>query len=439
MLYYNYRRKEIGMKCSSVIGVLVFVMFSLAYPSPGFAEGPMVKPETVGFSSERLQRFGGVLQQEIERGSFPGAVVLIARNGKIVYYEAYGFLDANKTKPMPKDARFRIASMTKPIVETAAMMMVEQGKFLLLDPISKYLPEFKNMMVEVKKADGSGYELVPAARPITIQDLMRHTSGFTYGSGLDASRAAIKDAYLKGRIEQIGGGISGDEMLKNLAKIPLVNQPGTTFEYSVSMDVMGLLLERVAGKPLDTLVNEMVLKPLKMNDTTFRLSRDKFPLVADPLDADPLKRTDWWKSFPPFEDMTGRYLMAGSGLISTAADYYRFSQMILNGGELDGVRLLSPKTVELMLSNHLQGMASSPAPMTGPGYGFGLGFAVRLDTGMAVVPGSKGDANWSGAGGTTFTIDPKERIVGIFMAAAPTDRVAKRLLFKDLLYGAVVK
>jgi CubicO group peptidase (beta-lactamase class C family) len=183
----------------------------------------------------------------------------------------------------------------------------------------------------------------------------------------------------------------------------------------------------------------MVLKPLKMNDTTFRLSRDKLPLVADPLDSDPLKATDWWKSFPPFDDMTGRFLMAGSGLISTAADYFRFSQMILNGGELDGVRLLSPKTVKLMLSNQLQGMASSPAPMTGPGYGFGLGFAVRLGIGMAAVPGSKGDANWSGAGGTTFTIDPKEHIVGIFMAAAPTDRVAKRLLFKDLLYGAVIK
>jgi CubicO group peptidase (beta-lactamase class C family) len=380
-----------------------------------------------------------VLKQEIERGSFPGAVVLIARNGKIVHYEAYGSLDANKTKAMPKDARFRIASMTKPIVATAAMMMVEQGKFLLIDPISKYLPEFKNMMVSVKKADGSGYELVPAARPITIQDLLRHTSGFTYSSSLDASRAAVRDAYSKGNIEQYRGGISGDEMLKNLAKIPLINQPGTTFEYSVSMDVMGLLLERISGKPLDVLVNEMVLKPLKMNDTTFRLPRDKFALVADPLDSDPLKNTDWWRSFPPFEDMTGRYFMGGAGLISTAADYFRFSQMILNGGQLDEVRLLSPKTVELMLSNHLQGMASSPAPMTGPGYGFGLGFAVRLGTGMAVVPGSKGDANWSGAGGTTFTIDPKEHIVGIFMAAAPTDRVAKRLLFKDLLYGALIK
>ncbi len=266
------------MRCTALISVLFLAMFSFVYPAASFAQGPVVKPESVGFSGERLQRFGVVLKQEIAKGSFPGAVVLIARDGKIVHYEAYGSLDPNKTKPMPKDARFRIASMTKPIVATAAMMMVEQGKFLLVDPISKYLPEFKNMMVSVKKADGSGYELVPAARPITIQDLMRHTSGFTYGSGLDASRAAIKDAYFKGRIEQIGGGISGDEMLKNLAKIPLVNQPGTTFEYSVSMDVMGLLLERVTGKPLDILVNEMVLKPLKMNDTTFRLSRDKFPV-----------------------------------------------------------------------------------------------------------------------------------------------------------------
>jgi len=426
------------MKSRVIVGALIFAMFSLAYPSLGFPQTP-VKPETAGFSTDRLQNIGKVLQQEIDKGSFPGVVMLIARNGKIVYYQAYGFLDANKTKPMPKDARFRVASMTKPIVATTAMMMAEQGKFSLLDPISKYLPEFKNMTVEVKKADGSGYELVPAARPITIQDLLRHTSGFTYGSSLDASRATLRDAYYKGRIEQIGGGIPGDEMLKNLAKIPLLNQPGTTFEYSVSMDVMGLLLERISGKPLDVLVSEMVLKPLKMNDTTFRLPRNQFALVADPLDSDPLKNTDWWRSFPPYEDMSGRYFMAGSGLISTAADYFRFCQMILNGGELDGVRLLSPKTVQLMLSNHLQGMAASPAPMTGPGYGFGLGFAIRLDDGMAVVPGSKGDANWSGAGGTTFTIDPKEHIVGVFMAAAPTDRVAKRLLFKELLYSAVVK
>ena len=366
-------------------------------------------------------------------------MVLIARDGKVVHYQAYGFLDASKSKPMGMGAYFRIASMTKPIVATTAMMMAEQGHFLLIDPISKYLPEFQNMMVEVRKAEGSGYELVPAAKPITIQDLLRHTSGFTYAFLLDDSRAAIRDAYRKARIEQIDGGISGDQMLKSLAKIPLLHQPGTRFEYSVSMDVLGLLLERVTGKPLDTLVGEMVLKPLQMKDTTFRFPPDKLPLLADALDSDPLKATEWWKSFPPFEEMSGRYLMGGSGLISTAADYFRFCQMILNGGELDGVRLLSPKTVELMLSNHLQDLAGSPEPMTGPGYGFGLGFAVRLDSGMAAVPGSKGDVSWAGACGTTFTIDPQERIIGIFLTAAPTGRVAKRLLFKNLLYSAVVK
>jgi len=423
------------------LAIVTLVILALAIPASMLAQGskavPIVKPEMAGFSSDRLQNLGRVLQQEIDKGSYPGAVVLIARDGKIVHYQAYGFLDANKSKPMPKDARFRIASMTKPIIATSTMMMVEQGKFLLMDPISKYLPEFKSMTVEMKKADGSGYETVPAARPITIQDLLRHTSGFTYGGSLDASRTAAKAAYRK--IEQVDGGITGDEMLKELANTPLVHQPGTTFEYGVSMDVMGLLLERVSGKPLDVLINEMVLTPLRMSETTFRLSRDKFGLVADPLDSEPLKNTAWWRSFPPYEDMTGYYLMGGAGLISTAADYFRFCQMILNGGQLDGVRLLSPKTVQLMLSNHIRGMANSPASFTGPGYGYGLGFAVRLDTGMAVVPGSKGEVNWSGAGGTAFIIDPEERIIGIFMTAAPTDRTAKRLLFRDLLYAAVVK
>ncbi len=427
------------MKSSVLMSALIVAMSSLDYLSRGLAETPVVKPEAVGLSGDRLHAMEERVQREINSGSLPGAVILIARNGKVVHYQAYGFLDSNQMKPMPKDARFRIASMTKPIVTTVAMMMVEQGRLSLMDPISKYLPEFKDMKVQVGKAGGSGYEIVSAARLITVQDLARHTSGFTYGSSLDDSRADIRDAYYKGRIEQIGGGIPGDEMLKNLSRIPLLHQPGTTFEYSVSTDVMGLLLQRISGKPLDVLVDETVLKPLEMNDTTFRLPPDKLPLLAEPLDSDPLKATAWWKSFPPYADMNGRYIMAGSGLISTAADYLRFCQMILNGGELDGVRLLSPKTVELMTSNHLQGMASSPALMTGPGYGFGLGFAVRLEDGMAVVPGSKGDLNWSGAGGTTFTIDPKEHMIGIFLAMSPTDRVRKRLLFKSLLYSAVVK
>ena len=420
--------------------IVVFtVLFSLAFSTLSLAQAVTAKPETAGFSSERLRYMGEVLQQETNKGAMPGIVVLIARDGKIVHYQAYGYLDPQKTKPMPKDARFRIASMTKPIVATTAMMMVERGKLALMDPISKYLPEFKDMKVEVPKADGSGYQIVPAARPITVQDLLRHTSGFTYGSGLPDARAGLREAYLKAHIEQIGGGITSDEMLKRLAAIPLLYQPGTTFEYSVSMDVMGLLLERISGKKLNVLVDEMVLQPLKMKDTTFTLPASLRSLVADPYDSDPLKNTDWWRSFPPYDSMEGRYFMGGAGLISTAADYLRFCQMILNGGQLDGVRLLSPKTVELMLSNHLVGMNNSPAPMTGPGYGFGLGFAVRLDTGMAVVPGDRGDANWSGAGGTTFTIDPKERLIGVFMAAAPTDRVSKRLLYKSLMYGAMIK
>lgn len=417
---------------------LLLALLSLAFAIQAEAQMPAAKPETLGFSSERLARIATALDEQIAKDALPGGVLLIAREGKIVHFQAYGYADARKSKPLARDAIFRIASMTKPIVTTTAMMLVEQGRFLLSDPIAKYLPEFTDMKVEAKKADGSGYEVVPAARPITIQDLMRHTSGFMYRGSLGPDRDGLRQAYAAADIEGQTSNIVGAEMLKRLAAIPLAHQPGTTFEYGVSVDVLGLLLERVTGKPLDKLVEEMVLTPLKMRDSTFRLPRAKFGRLADALDSDPLKASTW-KWMRVTEDNGDRYMMGGAGMVSTAVDYARFCQMIANGGELDGVRLLSPKTVALMTANHLQGMAGSTAPNTGPGYGFGLGFAVRLQEGMAVVPGNTGDVNWSGACGTTFTIDPKEKLVAVFMAQAPSTRFQMRFLFKDLVYGAMIK
>ncbi|OYY59271.1 MAG: hypothetical protein B7Y61_24065 [Rhizobiales bacterium 35-66-30] len=219
--------------------------------------------------------------------------------------------------------------------------------------------------------------------------------------------------------------------------MPLAYEPGTRFEYGLSVDVLGVVVERVSGKRLDVFLDENLFKPLKMKDTSFQLTPAQAPRLADALDADPQKEAGW-KWVRVDQDPGKRYRLGGAGTVTTAEDYFRFSQMMLNGGVLDGVRILSPKTVDFMLSDHLIGLGGSTAASTGPGYGFGLGFAIRRYEGFAVAPGSVGDAMWAGAGGTFFTIDPKEEIVGVFMSAAPSQRVVTRMLFKNLLYGATV-
>ncbi|HTY21554.1 MAG TPA: serine hydrolase domain-containing protein [Desulfomonilaceae bacterium] len=421
---------------------VVLVCAVVAFATPAICQTKVTKPESVGLSSERIQRIGNVMKQEVAKGAFPGAVVLIARDGKVVYFDSYGYLDGKKEKPMPKDAIFSIASMSKPIVTAAAMMMVEQGKFNLNDPIFMYLPEFKDMKVEVQKKDAEGnitYETVPAARPIMIQDLMRHTSGFTYGA-FGARSENIAKAYEQADVQ---GDITAAEMIKRLSQIPLAFQPGTTFEYGMSVDVLGILMERVAGKGLDEILQEMILTPLKMKDTAFYVPPEKATRLAGIYDSDPhkaplLARIRVW------DNPAGkRYFAAGSGLASTTEDYFHFAQMMLNGGTLNGSRLLSKKTVEFMLSDHLMGAGANSMVLKvaagGPGYGFGLGFAVRLHEGFAWTPGTKGDAGWTGIFGTIFTIDPKEKLVGILMNLGPSQRIHTWCLFKDMLYGAVIQ
>ncbi len=384
-----------------------------------------------GFSKARLANIAGVMNEQVKSGMFAGAVTVVARNGKLVYFEPHGFLDAAKTKPMPKDALFRLASMTKPIVTTAAMMMVEQGKLNLNDPITKWLPELKDLKVETKDGD------VPLNRPIWVQDVMRHTSGFVYAGSTKSPR--IKQMYDELNIEARLEDITASQVLTNLGKIPLAHQPGTFWEYSISVDVLGLLLERVANKPLDAILNELLLGPLGMKDTTWWVPPAQAGRIAETLDSDPLK-VEMLKSYrQTYNPLNKSYFKGGAGLLGTAADYLRFAQMMVNGGELDGKRYLSPKTVEFMLSQHTVGMGGSTIASTGPGYGFGLGFAVRQDEGMAWVPGSKGDAMWAGAWGTSFWIDPKEKLVGIIMAQGPSNRTHTRMLYKNLVYGSLVK
>jgi CubicO group peptidase (beta-lactamase class C family) len=387
--------------------------------------------EVQGMSRARMARIAPVMKEQVERNMFPGAVTLIARNGRVVHFEAHGFQDAKKSRPMSKDAIFRMASMTKPIVTVAAMMLVEQGKMKLNDPIATYLPELKDLAVETPEGDK------PLTRPIWVQDLMRHTAGFVYQNATKSPR--IKEMYEKGNIEGREVDIAGDEMLKNLGRIPLAHQPGTVWEYSIAVDVLGLLVERVAKKPLDAVLKETLFDPLGMKDTAFWVPADKRSRLAEALDSDPQK-AGMLKSYRDSYNPAGKqYFKGGSGLVGTAADYLRFAQMMVNGGELDGKRYLSKKTVEFMLSDHTVGIAGSTIATTGPGYGMGLGFGVRLHEGMAWVPGSKGDAMWAGAWGTSFWIDPKERLVGILMAQGPSNRVHTRMLYKDLVYGAMVK
>lgn len=384
-----------------------------------------------GMSRARLARIAPSMNEQIEKNVFPGAVTLVARHGKVVHYEAHGYQDAGKSTPMKRDALFRLASMTKPIVTAAAMMLVEQGKMNLHEPVTKWLPELKDLKVETPAGD------VALVRPILVQDLMRHTAGFVYGGA--ARSARIKKMYEDGNIEARETDITGDEMLRNLGQIPLANQPGTFWEYAITVDVLGLLIERVAQKPLDAILRDLLLEPLGMKDTTWWVASQNTGRIAEALDADPLK-AGMLKSYRILANPLGKsYFKGGAGLVGTAADYLKFAQMMVNGGSYAGKRYLSKKTVELMLSNHIVGMGGSTIATTGPGYGFGLGFGVRLDEGMGWAPGSRGDAMWAGAWGTSFWIDPKEGLVGILMSQAPSTRVYTRMLYKDLVYGAVVK
>jgi len=382
-----------------------------------------------GFSPQGLKRIAPSMKFQIEQGIFPGAVSLIAHKGKTVHSEAHGFQDAAKTRPMSKQSIFRLASMTKPIVTTAAMILVEQGKLRLNDPVVKWLPELKNLKVETAQGD------VDLARPMLVHDVMRHTAGFVYGGSTKSER--IRKLYTDLNIEAREVDITAADMLKNLGQIPLAHQPGTFWEYSIAVDVLGLLIERVENKPLDEIVHNLLLGPLNMKDTTWWVPPEKTSRLAECLDSDPLK-AGMLQSYRQSYDPRGKcYFKGGAGLVGTAQDYLQYAQMMVNGGQLNGRRYLSPKTVEFMLSQHTVGMGGSTIGTTGPGYGFGIGFGVRLDEGMGWTAGSKGDAMWAGAWGTSFWIDPKSQLVGVLMAQAPSYRVPNRMLYKNLVYGAL--
>jgi len=427
----------------SFVRVASLAMLALCTALPAAAQGiPKVQqPEEVGFLATRLKRINDRLNDGVQKGEIPGAVVLIARNGKIVMFDAFGFRDREAKAPMTTDAIFRIASMTKPIVSVAAMILVEEGKLVLADPVSKYIPAFgeTKVAVRLKNPDGTVEErLEPQARPMTIQDLMRHTSGLTNG---DAGLNKVKQSYVDMKV--MDANQTNEQMVEKLSKLALLYQPGTHWEYSMSTDVLGRVIEVASGMALDKFIEERITKPLRMGDTGFEVSADKKDRGVKPQKEGPKNEV------PAIPDVTLKtpWKSGGAGMVSTAADYARFLQMFANGGQLDGVRLISRKTIDLMTADHLppdiimgddMWRLGSTEPSARMGLGFGLGFAVRNEQGRNPLPGSPNDYFWSGGWGTHFWHDPRERMYVVFMMEAPTARTQYRQLMRDLVYQALV-
>ena len=411
-------------------GALALVMTTMVQAQPL----PTVAPETVGMSSERLQNIDAFFAREMERNRVPGAVVAIAHRGKLVYFKAFGFADKAKGVPMATDTMFQLASMTKPMAAVGALALTEQARLPLQSKLSDYFPAFGTMQVGVPGADGK-YTLEPQKRPILIHDLFRHTSGLTYGGRSDGG-SPITAQWPSGTAASHLG--KSNEMAEALTKLPLVHQPGTVFEYSLSFDVLGAVVEKITGKTLGDYLAETVWKPLQMNDTTFRPTDAQKARVARPFPQNPL---DGKPQSIAALDKPPSFDCAGACAFGTMGDYIRFGQMLLNGGSLEGRQVLSPAFVQLMTSNHLGAGIQNRVAVVEPhreGYGFGLGVAVRLQPGLAAIPGNPGEFSWNGANGTGFFVDPKEQLVVAFGTAAPGElRKYYREQVQDLVYGAL--
>ena len=421
----------------SIAATCIVAGAAVAGPLPKAA-----KPETVGLSSQRLQRLTDAFNADVQSGKIPGAVVMVVRQGKVAYSQSFGFQDRAANSTMRADSIFRIASMTKPITIVAALMLAEEGRLQIMDPASVYLPQLKNLQVGVEVKEGSGERrlaLEPARREITVQDLMRHTSGMTYGIFGDS---LVQRAYrAAGTMDDQQ---TNAQMIDKLAPLPLAFQPGAAFEYGMSNDVVGRIVEVQSGLDLNRFIVERIAKPLGMRDTTFLLDTEQTTRLAQAQTAPgaPPLIIGYNPAKPP------KWFSGGGGLLSTAEDYARFGQMLLNGGELDGVRVLSRKSVELMTSNHLPPDATygaftlelgltAPLPQYGQGYGLGVG--VRKEAGRSMVPGSVGDFYWGGATGPYFWVDPQEKLVAVMMLQASDIqlRTHYRSLLRNLVYQAL--
>ncbi|GMV05539.1 MAG: serine hydrolase [Gemmatimonadota bacterium] len=397
---------------------------------------PTTRPEEVGLSSSRLERLTAALDGYLERGALPGGVLLVARDGKVAYQRAFGFRDLEARDPMPPDAIFRIASQTKALVSVAVLMLQEEGRLLTGDPLSRYLPEFAETTV-AEPRDGGGYDVVPARRPITLRDLLTHTAGIGYGTGPARDRweaAGIQGWYFAHREEPVR------ETVRRMAALPMDAHPGERYVYGYSTDILGAVVEVVSGLTLDAFLRSQILDPLGMVDTHFYVPREKAGRLATvyslPRDGALARAPDGAAM-----EAQGQYLdgprtsfSGGAGLVSTAGDYARFLQMLLDGGSLDGTRLLAPSSVALMTADHVGDRYTSP------GTGFGLGFSVLEDLGARGSPGTVGEFGWGGAYHSTYWVDPEEGLVVVYLTQVlPAWGLDDHAKVRALVYQAVTE
>ncbi len=406
----------------------LFALFVL----PAWAQDPLPRatPASVGLSPERLARIASTINADVARGQLPGAVIAIARRGKLVYYENFGFQDGARTRPMPRNAIFPIASMTKVLTGVSLMTVLEEGRLSLFDPVSRFLPAMGGMRVAV---EGNPANTAPLARPITIEDLARHTSGIVYGNRGTTPAHQLWNSTLGGYSR-----MSGADFIAAMAKLPLLHQPATEWEYGLGIDVLGLVVEERTGRSLGTVMQERIFSPLRMRDSGFVIPEAQRHRYATPLPVSPVdgaaQSNQVGLVVPGFEG-------GGGQAVSTAADYIRFAQMLLNGGQLEGHRILSRKSVEEMTRDHMRpGMVMPEGAPEGnlTNFGFGLTVAVRRPGGSMVL-GSPGMFTWNGAYGTAMWVDPTEQLAVVFMAATPgTMRQYYRRVVNALVYGAIV-
>jgi CubicO group peptidase (beta-lactamase class C family) len=418
---------------------LIVASLCLFASTVAFAEDPLprAKPEELGFSSERLARIGTTLKADIAAGRIPGAVIAIARHGKLAMFEAYGFRDKAANVAMTTDTIFNIASMTKPMTTAGALMLYEQGKLLIGDPLANYFPKFAEMRVAARDTNGEPTtDTVAANRPILIQDLMRHTSGLIYGG---RGTTPVHKMYPAGSGDAAHD-YDGAGFMDKLASLPLLYQPATVWDYGFGLDVLGLTIEKITGERLGQYLQSSLFAPLGMTDTGFAVSPEKAARYAKPLPTDP----DTGKSQARSPELTEplKFDCGGGCAASTASDYLRFASMLLNGGRLGEARLLGPRTVAYMLSDQLgpniKNLIGNADP-TRADFGFGLGLAVRTTPGVVKMMGSVGQFTWPGASGTDWWVDPKEDLVVVYLSAAPGPiRWYYRQKINALVYQAII-
>jgi CubicO group peptidase (beta-lactamase class C family) len=412
-------------------------LLAIAASSPVGAEGTFDPPPGAHFNLQKLDRVGDYLRDQIAQGKIPGAIVLIRQHGQTIYHEHFGVRDVATRLPMTDDTIFRLFSMTKPITSVVAMQLIEEGKFRLDDPVAKYIPSFADVKVGVERQAGDGsrsLELVPPNRPMTVLDLMRQTSGITYGFYGDS---LVRKAYARANI--YAGNFDNAEFAERIAKLPLHEQPGTLWQYGHSTDILGRIMEVVSQKSLFAVEKEKLFDPLGMTATSFYVTdMAKQNLIAKPMPND----SDFRVGFESYPEVLMKWESGGGGMVSTLSDLARFTQMVLDGGTLDGRRYLSPRAFELMTSDHVgrdSGVGRDYFYFPGDGFGYGLGFGVRTDPGNAKPPpaGSLGELKWDGASGCLFVIDHKQDMFFILLEQTPSERQRIQPAVKRLIYEAM--